>query len=68
MEYKTEAIYFVSFTDGKRFQSDRREYIKDNPSLEGFHKWIEDEREKIEAKIGEGVTILNINYIEKYKQ
>lgn len=58
-----EAIYFVTFTNGANLQSDRRLYVKENPSLEKFHKWIEQERQSLEKETGNEFVVLNINYI-----
>jgi len=58
-----KAIYFVTFTNGNSLHSDRRLYVKENPSLKNFHEWIESERQTIEKETKSEFVVLNINYI-----
>lgn len=60
-----EAIYFATFRSSGNEQSDRRKYVKENPSLLDFHNWIEEQREELRVMNNKEFIVLNINYFER---
>ena len=60
-----ETIFFATFTsEGGNCKHDRRRYSDKTESLLSFHKWIEEERLKIEIGLNTICSIDSINFIK----
>ena len=58
-----EAIYFVKFKSKSKV-SQISKYVKDNPSLSDFYKWINEEHVNLQSD-GSAFIIDDLKYIER---